>query len=99
MLDKTMRNLFEQMDVDGNGTITKEEFLSMRNNVTITSALEKLEIASDDFDKYAALLFTPKNEGDDTPALHYEACVDMIMKLRPGHSANACDFAIFKMEC
>lgn len=95
-LKKTIQNFFVELDVDGNGQVTRQEFLSMRHHPDLGAALEKLDIAPEDFDKYAAILFTPEHEGDPPPVLHYQECVRMIMRLRPGHDVNACDFRLFQ---
>merc|ERR1719181_1351925 len=43
-LDETMVRFFREMDQDGNGTITRDEFLSVRDHPVIWETLEKLEI-------------------------------------------------------
>merc|ERR1719174_2851227 len=60
------------------------------------TALEKLDIDEMQFSKYAELLFTPKEDGGPLPTLNYEEAVNMIMRLRPGQSVNACDFEYFR---
>jgi hypothetical protein len=92
----TMMEFFRELDADGNGTVTRQEFLSMRNHPDIGVTLQKLNIESEDFDKYAAILFTPEHEGGPIPVLEYQNCVKTVMMLRPGHDVNTCDFQVFK---
>jgi len=95
-LRETMMNFFRTMDLDANGAISRSEFLKMSQHEDIMSDLEKLDIDHKNFEKYAELLFTPKQDGDPTPTLQYADAVTMIMRLRPGQSVNACDFEYFK---
>lgn len=95
-LRETMMEFFKTMDLDANGSISRNEFLQMSNNEDIMNDLEKLDIDHKQFEKYAELLFTPKEDGGPLPSLQYKDAVTMIMRLRPGQSVNACDFEYFK---
>jgi len=95
-LSSTILTFFKKMDVDQNGTISRSEFLKMYNDSSVMDTLAKLHVRQQEFEKYAELLFKPKEEGGPVPNLVYEDAVSMIMRLRPGQCVNACDFEIFK---
>lgn len=95
-LNDTIMGFFKTMDVDGNGHISRNEFLKMSQHEDVMVALQKLDIDQQQFGKYAELLFSPKEDGGAIPTLNYADAVKMIMRLRPGESVNACDFEYFK---
>jgi len=95
-LSDTIMGFFKTMDLDGNGIICRNEFLKMAQHQDTMVALEKLDIDEMQFSKYAELLFTPNEDGGPLPTLNYEEAVNMIMRLRPGQSVNACDFEYFR---
>merc|ERR1719253_2382399 len=86
------------MDDDGNGMISRSEFLKMGKSPDILKTLEELQIKPDIFKKFADLLFTPKSFDPNVPlpSMSYEDAVGMIMKLRPGQTINCCDFEYLK---
>lgn len=92
-----INQLFEQMDKDKNGKITREEFLSMRRHKNVMDALKDLDIKQKHFDMYADLLFKPEEEGAPAPTFDWEKTINMIMRLRPGTTVSALDFASFQM--
>jgi len=96
-LRATVTRFFKKMDIDGNGQISRNEFVKMSMDPAIMETLAGLHIKQADFEKYAELMFTPQNDGDKVPVLHFEDAVRMIMRLRPGQSVNACDFKYFQM--
>jgi len=49
--------LFNKMDVDGSGNITEEEFMHMRDDETVRSALEEMDIYESHFQRYCEILF------------------------------------------
>jgi len=89
-------NLFNQMDEDGNGTISRSEFMGMREDKEVVSALADLDVQAKHFDMYAELMFAPPEEGQPTPMMNMENTVNMIMRLRPGSKVSALDFASFQ---
>lgn len=104
-LDALLMKFFKTMDLDGNGQISRNEFMKMSQSPEIMDSLSKLEIKQREFSKYAELLFTPKGppkfdeEGFEIlPTLSYTDAVNMIMRLRPGQNVNACDFEYFKQS-
>lgn len=84
------------MDMDGNGLICRNEFVRMSDHPQVMQSLSKLDIDHKQFEKYAELLFTPKQDGDPTPVLDYQSAVNMMMRLRPGQTVNCCDYMHFK---
>lgn len=89
--------LFEKMDKDKNGEISQQEFMSMRHNQNVLNALKDLDIKEKHFDLYAQLLFKPEEDGGPTPTFDWEKTVNMIIRLRPGTTVSALDFATFQM--
>jgi len=96
-INEVLLGFFRAMDMDGNGFISREEFLSMQGEDKIMDALNKLDIDDSNFVKYAELLFTPTEDGEPPPSLDYHDAVSMIMRLRPGQMVNACDFGYFQV--
>lgn len=89
-LHDTIIKFFKSMDLNHDGTISREEFFSMRDEEHVMAALEKLDIEEESFNKYGEILFC------NTSKLQFHEAVAMIMKLRPGASINACDLGLFK---
>jgi len=95
-LHTTMTHFFKAMDLDGNGEISRNEFVGMCRDEVVMQQMECLNINQGEFQKYAELLFTPANPGDKPPTLQYDDAVNMIMRLRPGQTVNALDFLNMK---
>jgi len=89
-------NLFKQLDEDGNGTISRKEFLSMKDDKSVKDALAELDVNTKHFDMYAELLFTPPEDGAPIPSMNIDNTINMIMRLRPGSKVSALDFASFQ---
>jgi len=56
-------NLFSRMDTDGNGVISREEFLSMRSDADVKSALKTMNVQERHFVAYADIIFKHQDEG------------------------------------
>jgi voltage-gated sodium channel len=95
-LHDTMTQFFKAMDVDGNGEISKSEFLQMHHDKEVMGVLASMDINTAEFDKYAEILFTPEHEGQPDKVLDYAHAVAMMNNMRPGHSINCCDFKLFE---
>lgn len=100
-LDQKVREaiteLFNKIDKDHNGEITREEFMSMRGDKNVMDALKELQVKAKHFDMYAELMFKADDEGGDTPAFKHDDVIEMIMRLRPGTKVSALDFTSFQM--
>jgi hypothetical protein len=90
-------SLFKTMDGDKNGEINRKEFMVMKDDPKVMSALKDLEIKSKHFEMYADLMFRPEEEGGATPTFDFDKAFNMIMRLRPGTKVSALDFASFQM--
>ena len=84
------------MDEDGNGMVSRNEFVNMATNPRIVDQLADLHIKAVDFEKYAELIFAPKSFGEAPAELDHDAVVELIMRLRPGQSVNCLDFCHFR---
>mmetsp|Transcript_71620 Transcript_71620/g.132226 ORF Transcript_71620/g.132226 Transcript_71620/m.132226 type:complete len:553 (-) Transcript_71620:150-1808(-) len=96
----SVTQLFNKLDRDRDGQITRDEFMSMRKNTKVREALRNLDIQQKHFETYAELLF-PDPEDPSTepqPTFDYNRLMMMVMRLRPGTSMSALDFASFKNE-
>lgn len=89
--------LFQKMDSDNNGEITREEFISMKRDKNVMTALKELEVKAKHFEMYADLMFKPEEEGGQMPTLDFEKTISVLMRLRPGTKVSALDFASFQM--
>merc|ERR1719426_195982 len=91
-------SLFDKLDVDKSGTISEEEFLKMRDDQDVRSALEDMDIYESHFARYCELLFhkdDAKNEGKK-PVIDFETLISMILQLSPGNHINALDFSLLQ---
>eukprot|EP00405_Crypthecodinium_cohnii_P050441 CAMPEP_0206609454 /NCGR_PEP_ID=MMETSP0325_2-20121206/53800_1 /ASSEMBLY_ACC=CAM_ASM_000347 /TAXON_ID=2866 /ORGANISM="Crypthecodinium cohnii, Strain Seligo" /LENGTH=292 /DNA_ID=CAMNT_0054127751 /DNA_START=229 /DNA_END=1104 /DNA_ORIENTATION=+ len=98
---ESVRTVFEQMDADGSGRISRAEFLSMKSDRKVMKALDHLDIHEKHFDHYVDLLFQPQHEldigdEDEGPTLSFEELLDCILRLRPRARISSLDFASFK---
>jgi len=94
---ESITTLFHKMDKDGSGDITRDEFISMKKDKNVMSALQELEVKAKHFEMYADLMFKPEEEGGEMPTFDFEKTINMIMRLRPGTKVSALDFASFQM--
>jgi len=83
------------MDVDGNGNISRAEFMEMRNDPEVGKALESLQVKPKHFDMYADIMFV-ETDGGAPPVMDMDHTINMIMRLRPGSKVSALDFASFQ---
>jgi len=93
---ESMSKLFKTMDVDGNGNISRAEFMQMKGDKEVGKALEALEVKSKHFDMYADLMFAETDACGATPVMDMDSTINMIMRLRPGSKVSALDFASFQ---
>jgi len=54
---EAITTLFNKLDVDGSGNITEEEFMHMRDDETVRTALEEMDIYESHFQRYCEILF------------------------------------------
>jgi len=94
---ESIKTIFQKMDKDQNGVVTKEEFMSMRKEPKVMEALQELEIKKNHFETYAAILFKPPEPGAPEPTLNADQTLSMLLRLRPGTSVSALDFATFQI--
>jgi len=94
---ESITTLFNKIDKDKNGEITREEFLSMKRDKNVMKALQELDVKAKHFEMYADLMFNPQEEGGEIPTFDFEKTINMIMRLRPGTKVSALDFASFQM--
>mmetsp|Transcript_88436 Transcript_88436/g.156840 ORF Transcript_88436/g.156840 Transcript_88436/m.156840 type:complete len:614 (+) Transcript_88436:31-1872(+) len=92
--------IFHQLDSDGSGQITKDEFKGMKDDESVMEALQELGIKEKHFDNYTQLLFNPINPdgtiGESQP-MSFKTLLDAICRLRPGTCVNLLDFSTLKM--
>lgn len=88
---ESMGKLFATMDVDGSGTISRKEFMMMKDDKEVRAALQNLEVQTKHFDMYADLMFQ-----DPDSVMDMDQTINMIMRLRPGSKVSALDFASFQ---
>lgn len=91
-----IQSIFHAMDKDGDGEITRPEFIETCQNPKVRASLEELNIKPKHFDMYADLLFKAETEGKPEITLKLDDTIKMIMRLRPGTAVSALDFASFK---
>lgn len=100
-LHNSMVRVFKTLDLDGNGRVTRSEFLKMKDKEELMDILEKLDIDRDSFDKYADLLFMAEKRPNGKlvyPSLDYNQIVSLLSRLRPGTTVSLCDFRYFSYE-
>lgn len=89
--------LFDRLDKDKSGRISKEEFMEMGSSKKAAQALEALDVEKQHFELYAELLFqADEEEQDGSPkanGITYDELTNMILRLVPGASVSALDFA------
>jgi hypothetical protein len=88
--------IFKQMDSDGSGKITQEEFKGMKKDEGIMEAFAELDIKAKQFDMYGQLLFGTKDKDGGTPEMSFKTLLDAICRLRPGSAVNLLDWSSFK---
>jgi hypothetical protein len=62
---EAITTLFNKLDVDGSGNITEEEFMHMRDDETVRSALEEMDIYESHFQRYCEILFHQDEASED----------------------------------
>jgi len=93
---EAITNLFHRMDKNSDGKITRDEFLEMRRDKNVMQALKALDVKAAHFEKYAELMFRPEEESGQIPSFDFDKVINMIMRLQPGTTVNALDFASFQ---
>jgi len=94
---EAIETLFKKMDKDGSGEISRDEFLQMKDDKNVVSALKELDIKAKHFEMYADLMFKPEEPGGAAPTMDFQKVFNVIMRLRPGTKVSALDFASFQM--
>lgn len=90
-------DIFVQMDEDGSGKITQNEFRRMKEDREVMSALDQLGVLEKHFDMFVELLFTGSGKtGGEEVQLDFQDLLESIRRLRPGATISALDFAAFR---
>lgn len=92
-----IRTLFDQLDGDHSGCISRDEFLSMKRDNQVMRSLQQLGIKEVQFDSYVDLLFRPDDDGQ-VAEISFEALLDCICRLQPGMPLTMLDAASFKQN-
>eukprot|EP00427_Karlodinium_veneficum_P045896 CAMPEP_0169302864 /NCGR_PEP_ID=MMETSP1016-20121227/69035_1 /TAXON_ID=342587 /ORGANISM="Karlodinium micrum, Strain CCMP2283" /LENGTH=354 /DNA_ID=CAMNT_0009395619 /DNA_START=570 /DNA_END=1634 /DNA_ORIENTATION=- len=87
-------SLFCTLDEDDSGTISRQEFLHMRDDRAVKKALAVLKVRPRHFGMYADLMFD--HEDGEEEGLPLDQVCNLIMELRPGAGVRALDFEDFK---
>jgi voltage-gated sodium channel len=94
---ESMTSLFDSLDVDGNGLVSEEEFMNMRDNESVSQALEDMDISDSHFNKYCEIFFQEANDTGGPPVkLSFETVINMVLRLAPGNNVNALDFSLLQ---
>jgi voltage-gated sodium channel len=93
---EAIEEIFTRIDKDGNGQITRKEFVEMRHNKSVKIALKALEVTPRHFDMYTELMFKRNEDASELTTIGYKDMINMIMRLRPGTTVSALDFASFQ---
>merc|ERR1712226_811429 len=78
-----MIKIFMEIDEDGSGKITRDEFMKMKDNPEVREALMELDIDEKDFSKYVTLLFQVDDDDEIEAAIDFKGLLDAIWRLRP----------------
>merc|ERR1719424_2050965 len=90
-------SLFDKLDADGSGNITEEEFMHMKDDEVVLSALEEMDIYESHFERYCEILFqTQEDAGKQNPVINFDTLITMILRLSPGNHVNALDFSLLQ---
>jgi Ca2+-binding EF-hand superfamily protein len=96
-VEEAIKQVFESLDMDDNGTICRKEFLQMKHDKKVLKALEQLKVESKHFDMFASLMFRPDPEtGKEHPNLTLDETVSMIKRLQPDSTVGHMDFETFR---
>jgi len=87
--------IFDSMDRDGSGLISKDEFCLLGQNKDVINMLQQMDIKEGEFIKYATLLFKPDPMTGKEPSLDLETIYIMLLRLR-GTFINSIDFESLK---
>merc|ERR1719281_1480416 len=88
-IQEVLGRIFQQMDENGNGTLSNKEFLDLARNQEVKDALETMEIMPFHIEMISQVLFTEKIREDGKtymPELSFSVFLETLMKLRPGIS-------------
>jgi len=87
--------IFNEMDEDHSGMISRDEFINMKSSPEVMKALQELDIKEKHFDMFVELLFQP-DDNNVVASLDFDTLLDSICRLRPGTSVSSLDFSAFK---
>lgn len=96
-VNNSMMDIFETMDKDGSGLISRQEFVEMRHSDSVMKSLQQLGIKEKQFEMYTELLFQPGEDGEPT-SLRKQDLIDCMLRLQPSSNVSALDFAAFKQS-
>jgi len=94
---EAITEIFDTIDLDQSGTITEKEFITMRDDPKVKSALEEMDIYQSQFARYCEILFKNQElpEGK-TPTINFDTLIAVLMRLSPNNHINALDFSLFQ---
>jgi voltage-gated sodium channel len=95
-LKDAIQELFDGIDADQNGQISRDEFMAMKTDPNVMKALGDLEVKPKHFEMYADLMFKVEEGAEGPPTIDFEKTVAMILRLRPGNAVKSLDFASFQ---
>eukprot|EP00928_Gymnodinium_smaydae_P079458 TRINITY_DN63380_c0_g1_i1.p1 TRINITY_DN63380_c0_g1~~TRINITY_DN63380_c0_g1_i1.p1 ORF type:complete len:524 (+),score=124.64 TRINITY_DN63380_c0_g1_i1:153-1724(+) len=90
-----IRAVFDQLDKNKNGLITRDEFTEMREHKVVTHALRDLNVTSEHLEMYADLCFGSIDSDEDV-AIDFDQLLNLILRLRPGTGTMTLDFSAFR---
>lgn len=90
-LREAIKTIFNTLDKDNSGCISKEEFVMMRKDPHVRQALKEMEINERHFQKYCEIAFQKPDariEEDDL--------IRMLLRLRPENHISALDLSLLE---
>lgn len=93
-----IQTIFQGMDENDDKMISRQEFDSMRDDPSVMEALSKLDIKDSHFKMYGELFFQCAEGRAEETTLSFEHLFTMILRLRPGTTVGALDFATFQRQ-
>jgi len=87
-VNDVLTKFFDQIDADGSGKISKDEWLRMIDNAEVMAALSTLGIEENHLSSVANVMFT--NDGDDNRReLDFDEFLEELLRIKPDSEANS----------